>query len=133
MDDELKAFLIGGTEPSDCLGSCADETVRTLIETDGEFRDMLFSAVERCVADSERESMVNALNPLLAYDGITVPVLSRFLAIAAPDRFMSIQDKEARLRLSDMVGFDAFRHVVAWLDRGMARPAVQRGMAVHTP
>jgi GST-like protein len=30
----------------------------------------------------------------------------------------------------ELVGFDAFRHVVAWLDRGMARPAVQRGMKI---
>ena len=30
----------------------------------------------------------------------------------------------------ELVGFDAFQHVVAWLDRGMARPAVQRGMKI---
>ena len=30
----------------------------------------------------------------------------------------------------ELVGFDAFRHVVAWLDRGMARAAVQRGMKI---
>lgn len=30
----------------------------------------------------------------------------------------------------ELVGFDRFRHVQAWLDRGLARPAVQRGLAV---
>ena len=30
----------------------------------------------------------------------------------------------------ELVGFDAFQHVVAWLDRGMARAAVQRGMKI---
>ena len=30
----------------------------------------------------------------------------------------------------ELVGFDRFRHVQAWLDRGLARPAVQRGLQV---
>jgi GST-like protein len=30
----------------------------------------------------------------------------------------------------ELVGFDSYAHVVAWLDRGMARPAVQRGMKI---
>jgi GSH-dependent disulfide-bond oxidoreductase len=30
----------------------------------------------------------------------------------------------------DIVGFDRFPHVQAWLDRGLARPAVQRGLNV---
>lgn len=30
----------------------------------------------------------------------------------------------------ELVGFDRFHHVQAWLDRGLARPAVQRGLAV---
>jgi GSH-dependent disulfide-bond oxidoreductase len=30
----------------------------------------------------------------------------------------------------DIVGFDRFLHVQAWLDRGLARPAVQRGLEV---
>ena len=30
----------------------------------------------------------------------------------------------------DLVGFDALRHVPAWLERGLARPAVQRGLAI---
>ncbi len=105
-DDELRADLTGVREPSDCLGCCADEAVQSLLETDGEFRGMLFEAVERCVADSTRGTMLHALAPLLVREGVTVPVLSRFLAIAAPDRFMSIQDEEARLRLTDVVGFD---------------------------
>ena len=29
-----------------------------------------------------------------------------------------------------IVGFDRFLHVQAWLDRGLARPAVQRGLEV---
>lgn len=105
-DDELRADLTGVREPTDCLGRCANESVQNLFETDGEFRRMLFEAVERCVADSSRETMLDALSPLLTHEGITVPVLSRFLAIAAPDRFISIQEDEARLRLSDVVGFD---------------------------
>ena len=32
----------------------------------------------------------------------------------------------------ELVGFDRFHHVQAWLDRGLARPAVQRGLAVTT-
>ena len=28
----------------------------------------------------------------------------------------------------ELVGFDHFLHVQAWLDRGLARPAVQRGL-----
>ncbi|TXH59419.1 MAG: glutathione S-transferase [Burkholderiaceae bacterium] len=31
---------------------------------------------------------------------------------------------------ADFVGFDRFKHVQAWLDRGLARPAVQRGLEV---
>ena len=30
----------------------------------------------------------------------------------------------------ELVGFDRFPHVQAWLDRGLARPAVQRGLEV---
>ncbi|MHA4836973.1 glutathione S-transferase N-terminal domain-containing protein [Sphingopyxis sp. MSC1_008] len=30
----------------------------------------------------------------------------------------------------EIVGFDRFSHVQAWLDRGLARPAVQRGLEV---
>ena len=30
----------------------------------------------------------------------------------------------------DLVAFDALKHVPAWLDRGLARPAVQRGLGI---
>jgi GST-like protein len=30
----------------------------------------------------------------------------------------------------DLVGFDSYADVAAWLDRGLARPAVQRGLAI---
>ena len=30
----------------------------------------------------------------------------------------------------ELVGFDRFSHVQAWLDRGLARPAVQKGLSV---
>ena len=30
----------------------------------------------------------------------------------------------------ELVGFDAFLHVAAWLERGLARPAVQRGLKI---
>ena len=30
----------------------------------------------------------------------------------------------------ELVGFDGFGHVAAWLDRGLARPAVQRGLEI---
>lgn len=30
----------------------------------------------------------------------------------------------------ELVGFDQFKHVKAWLERGLARPAVQRGLAI---
>jgi GST-like protein len=30
----------------------------------------------------------------------------------------------------DLVGFDALKHVPAWLQRGLARPAVQRGLEI---
>jgi GST-like protein len=30
----------------------------------------------------------------------------------------------------DLVGFDAFKNVAAWLERGLARPAVQRGLNI---
>jgi GST-like protein len=30
----------------------------------------------------------------------------------------------------EIVGFDRFLHVQAWLDRGLAHPAVQRGLEV---
>jgi GST-like protein len=30
----------------------------------------------------------------------------------------------------EIVGFDDFKNVVAWLERGLARPAVQRGLAI---
>jgi glutathione S-transferase len=37
-----------------------------------------------------------------------------------------LADNEAR----ELVGFDRFLHVQAWLNRGLARPAVQRGLQV---
>ena len=30
----------------------------------------------------------------------------------------------------DLVAFDSFKHVAAWLERGLARPAVQRGLEI---
>ncbi|MGE3305521.1 MAG: glutathione binding-like protein, partial [Rhizobiaceae bacterium] len=30
----------------------------------------------------------------------------------------------------ELVGFDAFKNVQAWLERGLARPAVQRGLTI---
>src|SRR5260370_36958467 len=30
----------------------------------------------------------------------------------------------------DLVAFDDLRHVAAWLERGLARPAVQRGLEI---
>jgi GST-like protein len=34
----------------------------------------------------------------------------------------------------ELVGFDSLREVPAWLERGLARPAVQRGLNIpHTP
>ena len=30
----------------------------------------------------------------------------------------------------ELVGFDALKHVPAWLERGLARPAVQRGLDI---
>jgi GST-like protein len=30
----------------------------------------------------------------------------------------------------DLVDFDSLTHVPAWLDRGLARPAVQRGLEI---
>jgi GST-like protein len=30
----------------------------------------------------------------------------------------------------DLVGFDAYRHVAEWLERALARPAVQRGLNI---
>jgi GST-like protein len=30
----------------------------------------------------------------------------------------------------ELVGFDRFHHVQAWLDRGLARPAVERGINI---
>jgi GST-like protein len=30
----------------------------------------------------------------------------------------------------ELVGFDAFANVAAWLERGLARPAVQRGLQI---
>ncbi len=30
----------------------------------------------------------------------------------------------------EIVGFDDFKNVAAWLDRGLARPAVQKGLTI---
>ena len=30
----------------------------------------------------------------------------------------------------ELVGFDSFAQVAAWLERGLARPAVQRGLEI---
>ena len=30
----------------------------------------------------------------------------------------------------ELVAFDSLKHVPAWLDRGLARPAVQRGLQI---
>jgi len=32
----------------------------------------------------------------------------------------------------DLVGFDDFANVAAWLERGLARPAVQRGLEIRS-
>ena len=33
----------------------------------------------------------------------------------------------------DLVGFDELKNVPGWLDRGLARPAVQRGLEIPKP
>jgi GSH-dependent disulfide-bond oxidoreductase len=33
----------------------------------------------------------------------------------------------------ELVGFDRFSHVQVWLDRALARPAVQKGLSVPSP
>ena len=30
----------------------------------------------------------------------------------------------------ELVGFDGYTNVAAWLERGLARPAVQRGLSI---
>ena len=30
----------------------------------------------------------------------------------------------------ELVGFDGYKNVAAWLERGLARPAVQRGLTI---
>ncbi|MCZ6836961.1 MAG: hypothetical protein O7G85_14385, partial [Planctomycetota bacterium] len=105
-EGEIRPLLLGETEPSGCLGRCNQEKVKLLLETDPEFRFALHESIERCIVDPSRGTILHALSPLLGLDGVTVPILSRFLTIAAPDRYLSILEVDTALRLSDLVGFD---------------------------
>ena len=59
-----------------------------------------------CVADPTAGTLRHALSPLLVRDGVTITDLSRLLACAAPDRFVSIVNEPVQHRIADIVGFD---------------------------
>jgi GST-like protein len=41
------------------------------------------------------------------------------------------QDRRVGFVTCRLVGFDCFLHVQAWVNRGLARPAVRRGLEVR--
>jgi len=106
IDKELRAMLLGERGASGCLGRGGEKDIAALLASDAAFRAALHEAIERCVTDPSRGTIEHAIAPLLMREGVTVRLLSRLLALAAPDRFLSILETETCLRLADMVGFD---------------------------
>ena len=105
-DPEVSAELTGSRSPADCLGCIENDAMLKLLENSSDFRHALHEAIELCVSDPARGTILHALAPVLEWEGVSVAVLTRFLAASAPDRFVSILDDDMKLRLSDIVGFD---------------------------
>ena len=100
------ADLFGTKLPAAWMGRLAGPKFRAFIRDDRSFAAMVHRAVQRCVADPTAGTLRHALSPLLVRDGVTITDLSRLLACAAPDRFVSIVNEPVQHRLGDIVGFD---------------------------
>jgi len=51
-------------------------------------------------------------------------------SIADMAMFGWVRGLDVHYDATELIGLDRFEHVAAWLERGLARPAVQRGLAV---
>jgi hypothetical protein len=102
---DVRALLVGDAPPANVLGRSASRRLEIMLEDDA-FRAALHAAIEACIASPEPAAMRAALEPLVTGAGVSVPELSRLLALAAPDRFFSIADDAMQLRMSSVVGFD---------------------------
>ncbi len=98
--------LFGTKLPAAWMGRLAGPKFRAFIRDDRSFAAMVHRAVQRCVADPTADTLRHALSPLLVRDGVTITDLSRLLACAAPDRFVSIVNEPVQHRIADIVGFD---------------------------
>lgn len=105
-DPATNTNLFGTKGPSGWMGKVAGASFRAFIRDDRAYANVVYTAVRRCAAEPTAGTIRHALSPLMVRDGVTMADLSRLLACAAPDRFVSIADEAVQLRLSDIVGFD---------------------------
>ncbi len=115
--------LFGTRKPSAWLGCLAGPKFRAFIRDDRAFAATVYRAIQRCVDDPTSGTLRHALSPLLVRDGVAITDLSRLLASAAPDRFVSIVNQPVQHRLADIVGFDLteekrdrFDHLIRYAD-----------------
>ena len=115
--------LFGTKKPSAWLGCLAGLKFRAFIRDDRAFAATVHRAIQRCVDDPTSGTLRHALSPLLVRDGVTITDLSRLLASAAPDRFVSIVNEPVQHRIADIVGFDLteekrdrFDHLIRYAD-----------------
>lgn len=105
-DPAINTSLFGMKGPSGWMGKVAGAKFRAFIRDDRAYANVVYTAVRRCAAEPTAGTIRHALSPLMVRDGVTIADLSRLLACAAPDRFVSIADEAVQHRLSDVVGFD---------------------------
>ena len=129
--------LFGTKMPSAWLGRLAGPKFRAFIRDDLAFAATVYRAIQRCVDDPSSSTLRHALSPLLVRDGVTITDLSRLLASAAPDRFVSIVNEPVQHRIADIVGFDLtedkrdrFDHLIRYAD---AIEQIQKYPWVSTP
>ncbi|MCH8824117.1 MAG: phospholipase D family protein [Planctomycetes bacterium] len=105
-DPAINTNLFGMRGPSGWMGKVTGAGFRAFIRDDRAYAKVVFTAIRRCAAEPTAGTIRHALSPLMVRDGVTMADLSRFLACAAPDHFVSIADESVQHRLSDVVGFD---------------------------
>jgi GST-like protein len=81
--------------------------------------------LERYVAESAR--LLGVLDERLATRGW---VMGEDYSIADISLIGWVRNLIGFYEARELVGFDRFLHVQRWLDRGLSRPAVQRGLLV---
>ena len=102
----INTNLFGIQGPSGWMGKVEGAGFRAFIRDDRAYAKVVYTAIRRCAAEPTAGTIRHALSPLMVRDGVTMADLSRLLACAAPDHFVSIADESVQHRLSDVVGFD---------------------------